>query len=66
MTVYEIRVRGHLAARRFRHFEGLVVRQEAGETVIVGRFRDQPALYGLLNWLQSLGATLLLVRQVEE
>jgi hypothetical protein len=64
---YEIRIHGHLAPRRLRHFEGLTVRQEAsGETVIVGCFRDQAALYGLLSWLQRLGVTLLLVRRVGE
>jgi hypothetical protein len=64
---YEIRIQGHLAPHRLRHFEGLTVRQEAGgETVIAGRFRDQPALYGLLGWLQGLGAKLVLVKRVEE
>ena len=64
---YEIRIQGHLAPRRLRHFEGLEVRQEAGgETVIVARFRDQAALYGLLSWLQRLGVTLLLVRRLGE
>lgn len=64
---HEIRIQGHLESHRLRHFEGLTVRQEdGGETVIVGCFRDQAALYGLLSWLQGLGATLLLVRRVEE
>jgi hypothetical protein len=64
---YEIRIQGHLAPHRLRHFEGVTVQQEAGgETVIVGSFRDQPALYGLLGWLQRLGVTLLLVQRVEE
>jgi hypothetical protein len=64
---YEIRIDGHLAPHRLRHFEGLTVRQEAsGETVISGSFRGQAALYGLLSWLQRLGVTLLLVRRVEE
>jgi hypothetical protein len=63
---YEIRIDCHLAPHRLRHFEGVTVRQEAcGETVIVGCFRDQSALYGLLGWLQGLGATLLLVKRVE-
>jgi hypothetical protein len=62
---YKIRIRGHLAPERLRHFGELMVCHKAsGETVIVGLFRDQPALYGLLNWLQRLGATLLLVEQV--
>jgi hypothetical protein len=64
---YEVRIEGHLAARRLRHFEGLSIDHESrGETVIVGCFRDQPALYGLLDWLQGLGATLLLVRRLED
>ena len=67
MLRYEIRIEGHLAPHRLRHFEGVCVRQEAGgETVIVGRFRGQAALNGLLNWLQRLGVTLLLVRRVED
>jgi hypothetical protein len=61
---YEIRIQGHLSPQRVRHFAGLTVQAEAtGETVIVGRFRDQSALYGLLDWLQRLGVTLLLVRR---
>ncbi len=64
---YEIRIQGHLAPHRLRHFEGLVIwREPDGETVISGQFRDQPALYGLLGWLQRLGVTLLLVRRMEE
>ena len=64
---YEIRIDGHLAPHRLRHFEGLTVHQEAsGETVIAGCFQGQAGLYGLLSWLQRLGVTLLLVRRAEE
>ena len=64
---YEIRIQGHLAPHRLRHFEALTVHQEtSGETVILGCFRDQQALYGLLSWLRDLGATLLLVKQAED
>jgi hypothetical protein len=64
---YEIRIQCHLAPHRLRHFEAVMVRQEAsGKTVIVGCFRDQAALYGLLHWLQRLGVTLLLVKRMEE
>jgi len=60
--VYEIRIQGHLAPRRLRWFDGLIVRHEpTGETVIVGPVRDQSALYGLLNWLHNIGAVLLSV-----
>jgi hypothetical protein len=63
---YEIHIQGHLAPHRLRHFEGLTVHHDTGgETLIAGCFRDQAELYGLLGWLQRLGATLLLVRRVE-
>ena len=63
---YEIQIQGHLAPHRLRHFGHLDVCQEpAGRTVIKGRFRDQAALYGLLDWLQGLGVVLLLVRRLE-
>jgi hypothetical protein len=63
---YEIRIQGHLAPHRLRHFEAVTVHQEInGETVIEGCFRDRQALYGLLNWLQRLGVTLLLVKRVD-
>ena len=64
---FKIRVKGHLAPQRLRHFEGLIVRREAtGQTELVGHFRDQMALFGLLNWLQSLNVQLLSVQRLEE
>jgi hypothetical protein len=64
---YEIRVRGHVAAHRFREFEGLTVAHQAsGDTLVVGPIPDQAALYGLLLWLSNIGVPLLSVRQVEE
>jgi hypothetical protein len=66
MTTYEIRIEGHLALRRFQQFEGLVVtHQPEGETRLVGSMPDQAALYGLLNWLRDLGASLVSVKRLE-
>jgi hypothetical protein len=66
MTIYEIRIEGHLAPRRFQQFEDLVVtHQPNGETHLVGPIPDQAALYGLLNWLRDLGASLVSVRRWE-
>jgi hypothetical protein len=65
-TRYVIWIRGHLAPHRLGHFDHVTVRQASeGRTTISGSFRDQAALYGLLNWLQRLGMTLLLVKQSE-
>ena len=65
MTTYEIRVQGHISPRRFRRFEGLSVSHHPdGETVLVGPFPDQSALFGLLNWLHDLGILLISVNQI--
>jgi hypothetical protein len=67
MPSYEIRIEGHLAAYRLRHFERVTIRQEAdGTTVILGPFRGQSALFGLLNWLHSLGIPLVSVQRLGE
>ena len=62
---YAIRIQGHLTTRRLRHFEGMTVRKQAGgDTLIVGCFRDQSALFGLLNWLQGLNVPLVSVQRL--
>jgi hypothetical protein len=65
---YEIRVRGHLSRRRLCCVDGLeeVRRQANGETILTFAACDQAALHGLLNWLQTLGVTLLSVQCREE
>ena len=63
---YEIRVQGHLAARRLDCFEVSIAQHQDGETSLVGVFPDQSALYGLLNHIRNLGVTLLSVNRVVE
>lgn len=66
MTIYEIRVQDHLSPQRFCRFENLTVNhQPGGETVLSGHFPDQPALFGLLNWLHDLGVTSVSVKRME-
>jgi hypothetical protein len=65
-SVYEVRVRGELAPDWSACFGGLRVERDRGDTVIVGRVPDQPALHGLLAKVRDLGLTLLSVRVVEE
>jgi hypothetical protein len=62
---YEIRVQGHLARRRVGCFDGLTITHHPnGETSIVGAFRDQPALYGLLIYISNLGVGLVSVNRI--
>ena len=66
MTVYEIRVKGHLDSRWSAWFGGLTVTNEAnGETVLRGEVVDQAALQGLLSKVHDLQLTLLSVRSLE-
>ena len=66
MSVYEIRVKGHLDPRWSAWFGGLAVTNEAnGETFLTGEVVDQAALHGLLSKVHDLQLTLLSVRSVE-
>ena len=62
---YEIRVRGHLAARWSSWFDGLsLTADDDGTTVLRGPVVDQAALHGLLERLRDLGITLLSLTRI--
>jgi hypothetical protein len=62
---YEIVIADHLTPQRLLQFGDLEVTLRAsGETVIVGPFPDQSALFGLLNWLHDLGVVLISARRL--
>ena len=63
---YEIRVRGRLTDSLLTAFEGMRASVEPVETVLHGPVRDQAALYGLLDQIQSLGLELVEVRRLPE
>lgn len=59
---YEVRLKGHLDecwAERFGDVR--LSNVEGGETVLVGLFPDQAALFGVLLQIHSLGVTLISV-----
>lgn len=59
---YEIRVKGHLAARWAAWFDGMsLTQQDDGTTVISGPVTDQAALHGLLRKLSDIGLPLVSV-----
>jgi hypothetical protein len=62
---YEIRLKGHLEARRAGWFDGLSLHHETdGTTVIYGSVVDQAALHGLLTKVRHLGLPLISVTRV--
>jgi hypothetical protein len=64
--IYEIRIKGHLAARWAVWFEGLtIILQDNGDTLLVGSVVDQAALHGLLAKVRDLGMSLLSVNRTE-
>ncbi|HEV8167202.1 MAG TPA: hypothetical protein VGR74_22635 [Actinomycetota bacterium] len=63
---YEIRIKGRLSDSLLAAFEGMNATVETGETVLYGQVRDQAALYGLLDRIQSLGLELVEVRRLPE
>jgi hypothetical protein len=63
MTVYEIRVKGHLEGHWSDWFDGLTIANvENGEAVLSGEIVDQSALHGVLNKVRDLGLPLVAVR----
>lgn len=59
---YEIRVKGHLAARWAAWFDGMTLtRHDDGTTVVHGWVADQSAVHGLLRKLNDIGVPLVSV-----
>ena len=62
---YQITVKGHLDNRWANWFEGLtIMREDNGETRLIGPVVDQAALHGLLRKVRDLGMPLLSVTRV--
>jgi hypothetical protein len=66
MTVYEIRVKGHLDGRWSEWFEGLTIfNAEDGDAVLSGEIVDQSALHGVLAKVRDLGLPLIEVSRAK-
>jgi hypothetical protein len=63
VSVYEIRVKGHLDGRWSEWFDGLTITNlKNGEAMLSGEIVDQSALHGVLNKVRDLGLPLVAVR----
>ena len=63
---YEIRIKGHLAARWASWFDGMTLTAESdGTTVLDGPVVDQAALHGLLHKVRDIGLPLLSVTELD-
>jgi hypothetical protein len=64
VTIYEIRVKGHLDGRWSDWFHGLAITNLAnGEALLSGDIVDQAALHGLLVRVRDLGLPLVAVTE---
>jgi hypothetical protein len=63
---YEIRIKGHLAARWATWFDGMILTTHGdGTTVLAGPVTDQAALHGLLHKVRDLGLPLISVTPID-
>jgi hypothetical protein len=65
VSVYEIRVKGHLGGRWSEWFDGLeITNLKNGEALLSGEIADQAALHGVLAKVRDLGLPLVAVSGV--
>ena len=63
---WRLTVEGELSDRAGQAFAGMALTHEGGNTVMVGRIRDQAELHGHLQRVSDLGLTLLNATVVDE
>ncbi len=67
MSVYEIRVKGHLEDHWSEWFDGLeITNLENGEALLSGEIVDQAALHGVLAKVRDLGLPLVAVTGIDQ
>jgi hypothetical protein len=65
--VYQICIQGHIQANWLEWLQPIKITQKKnGVTVLTGSLIDQSALQGLLDYLFSLGITLLSLKRIDD
>jgi hypothetical protein len=62
---YRLTIEGELSDQTGSAFHGMTLTRDAGNTLLVGRVRDQAELHGVLQRVSDLGLTLLGVAEDE-
>ena len=65
VRTYRLEAEGELSDQLGHLFEGMSLTHDHGNTVLVGRVRDQAELHGLLQRFADLGLTLLSVDAID-
>lgn len=63
---YQVVVDGELSDEVAPAFKGMRLERREGNTLLVGRIRDQAELQGLLTRISELGLTLLSAKSIDE
>jgi hypothetical protein len=65
VRTYRLKAEGELSEQAGRLFEGMSLSNDHGNTLLVGRIRDQAELHGLLQRFADLGLTLLSINLID-
>jgi len=63
---YEVIVRGELSDDAATAFKGMTLQRSDGNTILLGRVRDQAELQGVLTRISDLGLTLLSAQSLDD
>jgi hypothetical protein len=64
LTLYSIRIGGHLGATCLAAFPEMVSQRRGNDTVLTGVLPDTPALFGVLAQIEALGLELIELRRL--
>jgi hypothetical protein len=63
---YQVIVRGELSDDAATVFKGMTLQRRDGNTILLGRLRDQAELQGVLTRISDLGLTLLSAQSLDD
>lgn len=61
-----IKIKGHLDSKWKDWFDGVVIYQDADNTVIEGNLEDESKIHGTMNMIRDLNLKLLSINTIDE